>query len=57
VHEQEVAEILGIPATVTQIALLPVAYYTGDDFTPAPRRPASEITYANRWKEPAVPTA
>ena len=57
VHEQEVAEILGIPATVTQIALLPVAYYTGDDFTPAPRRPASEITYANRWKEPALPTA
>jgi nitroreductase len=52
VHEQQVAEILGIPATVTQVALLPVAYYTGDSFTPAPRRPAHEITYANRWKEP-----
>jgi nitroreductase len=49
-HEQAVAEILGIPATVTQIALLPVAYYTGDSFSPAPRRPAHEITYANRWK-------
>jgi nitroreductase len=57
VHEQEVAEVLGIPPTVTQIALLPVAYYTGDDFTPAPRRPAREITYANHWKEPALPTA
>jgi nitroreductase len=52
VHEAKVAEILGIPPTVTQIALLPVAFYTGDDFTPAPRRPAREITYANRWKAP-----
>jgi nitroreductase len=49
-HEQQVAELLGIPETVTQIALLPVAYYTGDTFSPAPRRPAREITYFNRWK-------
>ena len=54
VHEREVAEILGIPDTVTQVALLPVAYYTGDSFSPAPRRPATEITYANRWKQPAI---
>ena len=53
-HEEQVAEILGIPATVTQIALLPVAFYTGDSFSPAPRRPAAEITFANQWKEPAV---
>jgi nitroreductase len=53
-HEERVAEILGVPATVTQIALLPVAYYTGDSFTPAPRRPAHEITYANRWKAPVT---
>jgi nitroreductase len=52
VHEQEVAELLGIPATVTQVALLPVAFYTGGDFVPAPRRPAREITYLNRWKSP-----
>ncbi len=51
VHETEVAEILGIPNSVTQIALLPVAYYTGDDFSPAPRRPAREITYLNGWKK------
>jgi nitroreductase len=50
-HEQQVAEILGIPPTVTQIVLLPVAFYTGDAFSPAPRRPADQITYANRWKE------
>ena len=52
VHERAVAELLGIPAQVTQVALLPVAYYTGDDFVPAPRRPAREITYLNRWKSP-----
>ena len=51
VHEQEVAELLGIPETVTQVALLPVGYYTGEGFTPAPRRPAREITYFNRWKQ------
>jgi nitroreductase len=51
VHEQEVAELLGIPDTVTQVALLPVGFYTGDGFTPAPRRPAREITYFNRWKQ------
>lgn len=50
-HEDKVAEILGIPDSVTQIALLPVAYYTGSDFSPAPRRPAREITYMNRWKQ------
>ena len=51
VHESEVAELLGIPETVTQVALLPVGFYTGEAFTPAPRRPASEITYFNRWKQ------
>jgi len=51
VHEQQVAELLGIPDTVTQVALLPVGYYTGDSFRPAPRRPAREITYFNRWKQ------
>ena len=51
-HEAEVAELLGIPPTVTQVCLLPVGYYTGDSFSPAPRRPASEVTYLNRWKAP-----
>ena len=51
VHEQQVAEILGIPDTVTQIALLPVAFYTGDSFTRLPAARPHEITYANRWKQ------
>lgn len=50
-YEELIAELLGIPSTVTQIALLPVAYYTGEDFSPAPRRPAREITFFNRWKQ------
>lgn len=51
-HEAEVAELLEIPSSVTQVCLLAVGYYTGDSFTPAPRRPAAEVTYLNRWKAP-----
>lgn len=45
----EVAAILGIPDGVTQIALLPVAWTVGTDFAAAPRRPAAEITWWDRW--------
>lgn len=51
-HETEIAELLGIPATVTQVCLLAVGYYTGDTFAPAPRRPAADVTFLNRWKAP-----
>ena len=50
-YEAEIAELLGIPPTVTQVCLLAVGYYTGETFTPAPRRPAREVTYVNRWKQ------
>lgn len=53
-REQDAAEVLGIPETVSQAALIPVGYYTGDDFKPAKRRPASEITYWNSWKNTAI---
>jgi nitroreductase len=46
----EVAALLGIPDTVTQAALLPVAYTIGTDFKPAARPPVEEITYWNRWE-------
>jgi nitroreductase len=49
--EQEVAELLGIPATVTQAALFPVAYTIGTDFRPAVRPPAETITYWDGWGE------
>jgi nitroreductase len=48
--EAEAAELLGIPSTVSQLALLPVAYTKGTNFSPAPRRAAEEITYGNYWK-------
>jgi nitroreductase len=47
--EQEVAELLGIPPTVTQAALFPVAYTIGTDFRPATRPPAASITYWDAW--------
>ncbi len=49
VREKEVAQLLGIPDSVTQAVLLPIAYYTGTDFKPAPRRPGRELTYWNTW--------
>jgi nitroreductase len=53
-HEAEIAELLGIPSSVTQVCLLAVGYYTGSTFTPAPRRPAREITFLNRWRQPVT---
>ena len=50
-YEQEAGEILGIPDTVTQAALIPVAYTIGDEFQPAKRRPIEKITYWNAWKQ------
>ncbi|HEY4331044.1 MAG TPA: nitroreductase family protein [Ilumatobacteraceae bacterium] len=49
-YEAEARALLGIPATVTQVALTPVAYYTGDSFKPGTRRAVEEITYFNGWK-------
>ena len=49
-REAEVASLLGIPATVTQVSLLPVAYTIGTDFKPASdRRPVEAVTYLNAW--------
>jgi nitroreductase len=50
--EREVAELLGIPATVTQAALFPVAYTIGTEFRPASRPPAETVTYWDTWEQP-----
>lgn len=47
--EKEVAELLGIPDTVTQAALFPVAYTIGTDFRPAARPPAETVTFWDSW--------
>lgn len=48
-YEKEVAALLGIPDNVTQAVLMPVAYYTGDDFKPAQRLPVKDKTHWNGW--------
>jgi nitroreductase len=53
-YEREVATVLGIPETVTQVALLPVAYFTGEGFRPAARRAAEEVTYWNTWRSTSL---
>ena len=50
--EEESVELLGIPPTVTQAVLIPVAYYTGDDFKPAARLPLREVASYNTWGAP-----
>jgi nitroreductase len=39
----EVAALLNLPDHLEQGPLLPVAYYTGEDFRPAVRRPLDEV--------------
>lgn len=50
VHEQEAAELLGIPYDeVMQAALIPVAYSIGTDFKPGRRLPLDGIVHWDRW--------
>lgn len=52
VHEKEAAELLGIPDDYTQVALIAVAFYTGDTFRKAKRPPPETITHWNGWGLP-----
>ncbi|MFT4563371.1 MAG: nitroreductase [Gammaproteobacteria bacterium] len=45
------ADVLGLPADVTQAALLPVAYYKGRDFKLAERLPLRDVMHWNSWGE------
>lgn len=53
-RRDELRHVLGVPETSTQIAMIPVAWYTGTDFKKAPRYPARNITfidqYAHTWE-------
>jgi hypothetical protein len=46
---RDAAELLGIPDGMLQAGLVPVAYYTGDDFKPAKRHPVEAVTSWNQW--------
>ncbi|MFI9008201.1 nitroreductase family protein [Actinosynnema sp. NPDC053489] len=48
--ERHVGELLGIPAGVTQVCMVPVAYTVGTGFRPARRVPAKERTSWERWQ-------
>ncbi len=49
-HEQEAAELLGIPYDeVMQAALIPVAHTVGTEFKPAKRAPLDSIVHWDRW--------
>jgi nitroreductase len=49
-HEQEAAELLGIPYDeVMQAALIPVAYTIGTAFKPAKRAPLETMVHWDRW--------
>jgi len=50
--EQEAADLLGIPAHMTQAGLLPIAYTKGTDFKAAARPPVEQITYLDTYKNP-----
>jgi nitroreductase len=46
---EEAAELLGIPASIMQVGLVPVAYTIGTDFKPAHRSPLEDITHWEQW--------
>ena len=54
-YEQEAAQILGIPAEVSQCALLPVGYLLGDTLRRAKRLPVDQVAFLDGWGHP-LPT-
>jgi nitroreductase len=48
-YEDEVAEVLGLPADIRQAALIPTAFSIGTEFTRAHRQPLNEVLHVDRW--------
>jgi nitroreductase len=49
-HEEEAAAVVGIPYdSVTQAALLPLAYTKGTDFKPGPRTSLDGVVHVDTW--------
>jgi nitroreductase len=48
-NRERLAELLDVPTGVTQIAMIPVAWTKGTEFKRAPRYPAREISYVDRY--------
>lgn len=49
IHEQQAADLLGLPSHVMQGALIPVAHTLGSDFKPGPRRDLDRIIHHDTW--------
>jgi len=49
IYEKQIADLLGIPETITQAALLPVAYTKGTEFQVAKRLPVARVTHWDAW--------
>jgi len=47
--DAKAAELLGIPAGITQAGMFPVAYTKGTDFKPATRLPLDPIVHWDNW--------
>lgn len=47
--ESAIADVVGAPESAHLASLLPVAYYTGESFKPANRRPLDEVLSWNGW--------
>ena len=48
--EREAAAVLDLPYDeVSQVALIPFGYYTGESFKPAPREPLDRVLHWDRW--------
>lgn len=47
-HDDEVKELLGVPANAETIALIPIGYPRGK-YGPAARKPLEEVVYSERW--------
>jgi len=48
-YEKEIAGLLGLPDDIRQGALIPTAYYIGDTFRRAARRPLADVLHVDRW--------
>ena len=48
-QEETAAALLGIPETVTQVAMFPVAHTIGTDFRRAERPPPETVTHWEHW--------
>ena len=49
--EAQMADLLGIPHTMTQVGMFPVAYTIGTDFRPGKRAELDGMASWNRWEQ------